>query len=1136
MTDIPAIFGEALEIDTPDARAAYLRQACGDDIELRRQVVQLLEDHAAAGEFLEEPATADFILQEVVEGPGTQIGPYKIREKIGEGGMGNVYLADQAEPIRRRVALKLVKPGMDTRQVLARFEAERQTLAMMSHPNISKILDAGATESGRPYFVMELVKGIPITEFCNQQKLSVGQRLELFIQVCQAVQHAHQRGIIHRDLKPSNVLVELHDVTPVPKVIDFGIAKATGQQLSQHTIYTQFVQMIGTPLYMSPEQAQLSGLDIDTRSDVYSLGVLLYELLTGTTPFDQTVLMKVGPDEMRRIIREVDPLRPSHKVSTLNAAQLSTVANQRQVDPSTLSSSIEHELDWIILKAMEKDRERRYESASAMAADLQRYLDNEAVLACPPSLGYQIRKIASRNKALIATIGMVSLSLLIGTAVATWQAIIAKQERNRANQTAERVIEESRRAEEKTQIANQERLRAEAAELAQRRQTELAENMLYASAIQLANRYKESSDDEQASQLLDSWVPQTHGPDRRGIEWHLLQRQLKIPGDELLKLPGDVSCTRISPDGDYVVAATNQGLVQRYSLTASRVLTGWETGLVDVRRMEFSPDGKLLALISYEAEAVVIDTATGLVRLRCPPPAKPTKNADVCFVDGRLLTSGNGGLISIWNVEEFKLERTWTTECPLVLDMTAISAHGGLFLLADNLDLVVKARVLRIPRLDVGSSDHQMPLSFNPSTLAVSPDGRIFAVGNTSGDVVLWNSDKGQVFDHWQLTEKINELCFSPDGVYLAAAESTGVVHVREWQKGQSSTRSPLPEYHRHWKAHARPARTVVFTPESRHIITSGIDGRVVQWRNWDRPHSGTTIPLTPGSGRVCILHEARTVAVVDSHDLRLFDMNSGGLIGQQRLTDLSGVFSAITADDSGYWLACASGYSTGEILCGDLRQGTELKPLPESIPKSTGYYFLDFLPGTRTLVGIERRPALRICGWDVEQGQLQFEHHLKSVVPNHITLSRRSNELLVVTNQDVLRINATSGVIKARWPCQGHTVTAIAASHDGATLAIGRNDRTLSIVDAFTGQVLQTLRGHLSVPVSLNFSVDGRTLLALDDRGELRFWQVFSGSELLTWPARSAIRCFDLARDNQTFAVIHDDILDLYETGVLAK
>jgi serine/threonine protein kinase/Flp pilus assembly protein TadD len=419
---LEAIFFAALEKGSPEARAAYLNEACAGDAELRRRVDKMIAAQTHAGSFLEAPP-ADLVPTagepRVTEGPGTVIGPYKLLEQIGEGGFGVVFMAEQQQPIRRKVALKVLKPGMDTRQVVARFEAERQALALMDHPNIAHVFEAGETATGRPYFAMELVRGIPITDFGDLNHLSVRQRLELFVNVCQAVQHAHQKGIIHRDLKPTNVLVTMHDDTAVVKVIDFGIAKARGQQLTDKTLFTNFVQMLGTPMYMSPEQAQLSGLDVDTRSDVYSLGVLLYELLTGTTPFDKERLRTAACDEIRRIIREEDPPKPSTRFSTIGQAATTLSAN-RQSDPKRLSQMFRGELDWIVMKSLEKDRNRRYETASAFAGDVQRYLHDEPVLACPPSAAYRVRKYARRHKAGLVITGLILLFMTVFVGILSW--------------------------------------------------------------------------------------------------------------------------------------------------------------------------------------------------------------------------------------------------------------------------------------------------------------------------------------------------------------------------------------------------------------------------------------------------------------------------------------------------------------------------------------------------------------------------------------------------------------------------------------------------------------------------------------------------------------------------------------------
>ena len=423
------IFLGAREFSCPEERAAYLDQKCGGDPALRERVERMLNAALAADQFIaSDPLQLDrTALSSVGDGDasGTMIGPYKLLQQIGEGGCGVVYMAEQEEPIRRRVALKVIKPGMDTRQVIARFEAERQALAMMDHPNIARVLDAGATEAGRPYFVMELVGGVRITEYCDQNNLSTRERLDLFIKVVQAVQHAHQKGIIHRDLKPSNVLITLHDGVPVPKVIDFGIAKALEQKLTDKTLFTQFEMFIGTPAYTSPEQAEMSSLDIDTRSDIYSLGVLLYELLVGKTPFDAQKLAYSGLDEMRRIIREIEPARPSTRLSTMVREEVTTTAQRRRVSGSELFHLLKGDLDWIVMKCLEKDRTRRYDTANGLADDIKHYLSNEPVTARPPSQVYRFGKLVRRNKLAFAASVAVAIALIAGIVVSSWQAVRA---------------------------------------------------------------------------------------------------------------------------------------------------------------------------------------------------------------------------------------------------------------------------------------------------------------------------------------------------------------------------------------------------------------------------------------------------------------------------------------------------------------------------------------------------------------------------------------------------------------------------------------------------------------------------------------------------------------------------------------
>jgi serine/threonine protein kinase/tetratricopeptide (TPR) repeat protein len=455
-SSLRTLFIEALELPDTAGRAGFLERVCGGDAQLRHKLERLLRAHDDVGEAAWPDGAAE-ATPRATERVGDRIGRYRLHEQIGEGGCGVVYVAEQEEPVRRRVALKVIKLGMDTRQVIARFEAERQALAMMDHPNIAKVLDAGATDTGRPYFVMELVRGTRITDYCDRNTIPTRQRLDLFVQVCRAIQHAHQKGVIHRDIKPSNILVTLHDGVPVPKVIDFGIAKATEGRLAEMTVYTGLQQFVGTPAYMSPEQAEVSGLDIDTRSDIYSLGVLLYELLTGRTPFDADTLLRAGLDKMRRIIREQAPVKPSARLGTLADADLAKVAQHRQAEAPRLVHLVRGDLDWIVIKALEKDRTRRYETANGLAVDIERHLNNEPVVARPPGNLYRLQKLVRRNKLAVAATAAVAVSLLAGTGFSTWSL---HRERAALKVAGENAL----RAEQQAGLAERARTQAEANE------------------------------------------------------------------------------------------------------------------------------------------------------------------------------------------------------------------------------------------------------------------------------------------------------------------------------------------------------------------------------------------------------------------------------------------------------------------------------------------------------------------------------------------------------------------------------------------------------------------------------------------------------------------------------------------------
>ena len=464
MNRVQEIFAAAIEISDEAERETMLDRECGNSSTLRAQIADLLAVRPQAEEFFSD-CRPDGSTSVVSSDPfetrtdsddqniGSRIGPYKILQKIGEGGCGGVYMAEQERPVRRRVALKIIKLGMDTKNVIARFESERQALAMMDHPNIARVLDAGTTEAGRPFFVMELIHGVNILEFCDKNNLDTRKRVELFVHVCNAIQHAHQKGIVHRDIKPSNILVTLHDGLPVPKVIDFGIAKAMTEPLTDKTLFTRYGFFMGTPAYMSPEQAEFSGLDVDTRSDIYSLGVLLYELLTGRPPFDQNDLMSSGLDEMRRTLREREPYRPSAKLKTYSTEELTATAARRHTETSKLQTLLKRDLDWIVMKTLEKDRRRRYETANGLAMDIGRFLNNEPIVARPPSRRYRLQKLVQRNRTVSSAATIVTLVMFAWLGTSTWLFFKEKRLRNLA-------VEAEQQAEQARQ--NEARLRREA--------------------------------------------------------------------------------------------------------------------------------------------------------------------------------------------------------------------------------------------------------------------------------------------------------------------------------------------------------------------------------------------------------------------------------------------------------------------------------------------------------------------------------------------------------------------------------------------------------------------------------------------------------------------------------------------------
>jgi eukaryotic-like serine/threonine-protein kinase len=620
--DVKSIFLTAVEKGSPAERNAYLNGACGGDAPLRQRVEALLRAHDDPDSGLEKPAAGaspsvfagTLPMPPETEAAGSLIGHFKLLQQIGEGGFGVVYLAEQQEPVRRRVALKIIKPGMDSRQVIARFEAERQALAMMEHQNIARVLDAGTTAAGRPYFVMELVKGVPITEYCDKNKLTPRERLELFIPVCRAIQHAHQKGVIHRDIKPSNVLVCMYDGQPVAKVIDFGVAKAIEQRLTERTMFTQHGQVMGTLEYMSPEQAELSQLDIDTRSDIYSLGVLLYELLTGTTPITKKELLEAGFVEMLRMIREKEPERPSTRLSHSQEA-IPTISAQRRTEPAKLSTLLRGELDWIVMKALEKDRTRRYETANGLALDIQRYLDDEPVQACPPSAGYRLRKFVRKHRTAIMIAATFAVVLIVAAAVSTWQwreaeaarreAVVKANAEMQAREGAERSKQAEADAREKAEAesdAKGKALRqADALRLTAQSSAILQSNPGLALLLAIEGAKRAAPRQSEHNDALLAALNQCR--ELRTIAAPLASPNVEIPSWAHLDPCPTITAVSVSHDGRWIAGTSERKAGGSHqSITWDDKLTRvWDAG-TGARRAEFTVPGLIPATVEFSPD------------------------------------------------------------------------------------------------------------------------------------------------------------------------------------------------------------------------------------------------------------------------------------------------------------------------------------------------------------------------------------------------------------------------------------------------------------------------------------------------------------------------------------------------------
>jgi WD40 repeat protein/serine/threonine protein kinase len=1087
------IFLRALEMPSPEARTGYLEGVCQGNSVLRARVEALLQAHSKDS-FLENAVVDDIptaIAAPIMrETEGTLIDRYKLLEKLGEGGFGAVWLAEQKEPVRRKVALKIIKLGMDTRQVVARFEAERQALALMDHPNIAKVLDAGATDNGRPYFVMELVRGIPITKFCDENRLSAGDRLELFIKICQAVQHAHQKGIIHRDIKPSNILVTLHDGVPVPKVIDFGIAKATQGELTDKTIHTRFQQFIGTPAYMSPEQAEMSGLDIDTRSDIYSLGVLLYELLTGKTPLDGRELLASGLDEMRRAIREKEPLRPSTRLETLEGEELTTTAKRRATDAPKLIHLLRGDLDWIVMKCLEKDRTRRYETANGLAADLKRHLTNEPVVARPPSRTYRIQKMLRRNKLAFATAAAITSVLILGIAVSTWQAVRATSAQRKEGEQRQAAQEASR----------------------QLRQT------LYVSDMAVAWQSWAEGDAERTRKRLDGYLGEARQTnDLRGFEWRYLWG-LSRP-DELDIIPAPCTCARYSPDGQILAMATGfneNGMIRLWDTSTRKELRTFKAFASTCFRIAFSPDGRVLASVSRvephvklwavetgqllgtltatnQETAVVVFSPDGkrIATLACsayttniPPVLKVWDAmshrelfelkghrfwaAAVDFSpDGKMLATADGeGFVKVWDLEAQREIRTLTGNSGFVMAVR-FSPIGRILATGDQHGTIIlwdwlTGNVMRV------LTGHQGPVY----DLAISRDGRRLASASRDHTARLWELTTGeQLATYLGHSDRLWSIDFSPDGQTLATAGNDGTV--RLWRAAPKSDSDVL-----------RLNAVVGFSPDGRFLVENDWDKEVETFRD---PVSREVVRTLPGKD-IKFSDSAKLFGIVrNKTDLIIYQTDT---LREVKTIKGSSEISLRGFAANGRFIIFLR---ANRSVITDLEQVREVADLGENLDLHL------FTTDSRRLIATDSSNTL-IRVWDVDTWKVSSVlagHRAKvsslAISPDGQTLASGSDD----TTIRLWDLRTLGPAVNSILQGNSGAVYAVAFSPDGRTLAAGSYDGAIKLWSVSSRQEFGSLKGHLSWIAHLEFCPDGRMLLSQSYDGTTRLWHAPTFEEI---------------------------------------
>lgn len=1083
------LFYRALRLPHDD-RDAFLAEVCGGDRQLHRRLEMLLKANDQEQSLLDRPIAENILTKTLSpEAIDTTVGSYTLGKQLGEGTFGVVYVAEQTRPIRRAVALKIVKPGLDSTEILARFEAERQTLALMEHPNIALILDGGTTQGGRPYFVMELVRGVPITQYCDQQSLTIRERLELFRIVCGAVEHAHQKGVIHRDLKPSNILVTIRDGEAVPKIIDFGVAKVMAAHVLDVTISTHCAQLIGTPAYMSPEQAELSNVDVDTRSDVYSLGVLLHELLAGDTPHAWEELQKLRLDELRRVIQEVDPLPPSRAIDKLNADRRELVARCRGSDIRHLQRDCRGELDWIVLKALSRHRDARYQSAGALAADISKYLAGEAVEAGPPSTVYRLRKFARRNRRLLVTAVSVAMILIGATCVSVLYSIRAKI----AEQDAARLRDA---AEKNAAIAE-----AHADE---------ARQLLYASDVRMAAEASFGDDLSRMRELLAYHVPNQSEADRRGFEWHYLWKRSVIDSDVVATFDYPLYCIALSPNGERLAccgASDDVTLFDAATLERGRTI---DTNQGEVNGLAFSHDSQWLATTGDDGCVALWDAQTGKEIRRFRVHDKLAYQVAFSPDDSELITCGNEPTIRIWDPKTgISLENlehhTDKVEC-LSVSPQGILAAGSRDHSTSVWDLLERRHLFTDGLNKDSGIVGTVAFSVHPPLLVTGTGrGRLSVIEVSGTPVVRFRQ---------QLANGITALDIAGDSSAILVGDAAGLIHQvpATLSAKQAGSTDLAPKITRHWQAHDGSVGSVQLLPGEGGVISGGSDGRL---KRSLLTTGDTDCRVDAPCSQFEFMSSDHLVAVHET--IRIHDARRGHLL-QESPSGIENYRHVTVAPDQGSLFVA----SKHLIISANIDDLQVVHGLFQTSPDKEVFGVAVSRDATRLAAFINdsvgRVHCLKIL--DTLNKRTLLTRGCDSI--NAMTFSPDGRLLAFSQNNDVCLLDVADGSLRGRLVGHGDSLQTLAFSPNGQWLASGSDDRTIRVWDVSECRQLWMTIGHHNSVRTLDFAPDGQTIVSGGDDSYLRLWNWSIGRMICELPSgREKLRQVRFSPDGNLVATL---------------